>query len=81
MLLQYNDQWVVTGGVRFALGEEGISLAVSFPAVNVEATWLAQRLLTLSGIVAAWRQLLARNSRPADAEILGRTAEPFRENS
>jgi hypothetical protein len=70
LLMQYNDQWVVTGGVRFALGEEGLSLVVSFPAANIEATWLAQRLMTLSGIVSAWRELLARDHRPAGAEVL-----------
>jgi Tir chaperone family protein CesT len=59
-LLQYNDQWPMTGGLRFGLdaaGEE-LSLIASFPAAGLEAPSFAKRLRRFSEMVADWRQLI-----------------------
>jgi hypothetical protein len=67
LLLQYNDQWQRTGGLRIGLAAEdsALSLMASFPASNVEPTAFARRLLRLAEAVTAWRELIAQATRDA----------------
>jgi Tir chaperone protein (CesT) family len=74
MLLQYNNEWPRTGGLRFSLDAAGekISLVASFPATGLEPTWLAQRLRRLAEMVNDWQRLIADGrgdgAAPAAAE-------------
>ena len=60
LLLQYNDQWRTTGGLRLGLStERQVTLIATLPALNLDAAVLAQRLVRLTEMVNAWRELIA----------------------
>jgi hypothetical protein len=66
LILQYNDQWRATGGLRLGLStERQVTLIATLPALNLDAVALAQRLVRLTEMVNAWRELIAAS--PAEA--------------
>ena len=70
-LLEYNEHWLATGGVRFGLdGERGqLTLTASFATAGLEATDMAHRLLQMGQLLNDWRILLSDN--PEQAELDG----------
>ena len=67
LILQYNDQWRATGGLRLGIStERQVTLIATLPALNLDAVALAQRLVRLTEMVNAWRELIAAS--PAEPE-------------
>jgi Tir chaperone protein (CesT) family len=69
-LLQYNEQWLATGGVRFGLdgARRQFTLTASFPSSDIEAETLARRLAGLGNLIREWRSLLS-DGRNLEAAI------------
>jgi hypothetical protein len=66
-LLEYNERWLATGGVRFGLdgARHRLTLTVSFPSASLEAEIMARRLARMERLVADWRRWFAEREREA----------------
>jgi hypothetical protein len=67
LLLQYNNQWKTTGGVRMALdGPDGAVIQIcDIATADLDARTLAGTVRIFTDMLRAWRDMLNRD--PADA--------------
>lgn len=68
LLLQYNYQWKMTGGVRMALEEpDGAVVQIcDISTTGLDASQLASTIQVFTEVLRTWRDMLVRE--PADAE-------------
>ena len=62
LMLNFNDQWLDTGGFRLALSAANnvVSQSLILPAAGLEPALLRQRLARFVEVLGAWREMLTR---------------------
>ena len=60
ILLEYNAEWTISGGVRMALKgpNRRLMMFLDLPAANLEANTLADALTNLARTQSTWRKIL-----------------------
>lgn len=69
ILLQYNNQWHETGGVRMALdGPEGSVVQIfDLPVVDLDIVQLQTTVANFVDTLMAWREILAKETADEDS--------------